>query len=400
MTENKLFHKFYPEDIPKTIEIPNITLDSYLTNAANNYPDAIATTYYNFQINYKTLNDITNRIATKLDQLGIKKGDTVALHYTNVPPCIAAYYAVLRIGARATLLSPLFKALEIKYQLNESEAKALMMWEGFYAIAESIIPETSVKTIIQTNLGPWFSSDPTIKGDLISEDGSELYLEDIIQQTAPNPPSVSIDPNEIACLQFTGGTTGLPKGAMLTHRNLVANVEQIASWFPGAEKGKEVMLTALPLYHIYAQTVSMNFSVKIAANQVLITNPRETKELLHAIIDHKVTIFPGVAALYNNINNYPEIKGMDLSSIKYCLSGAGPLPSEVQDISEKITGAKLREGYGLTEASPVTHANPLAGRFKNGTIGLPLPNTDIKIVDMETGEKVLGTNEIGELCIK
>ena len=401
MTNDKVYHKFWPDGVPKTIEIPEIPLDKYLKDAATNFPDATATTYYNIPLSYKKLDEIADRIATKLAALGIKKGDTVAIHMTNVPPVPACYYATLRLGARATLLSPLFKGLEIKYQLNKSEAKALIIWEGFISLAESVLPETGVKTVIQSNLGPWFSPDPTIKSDPISEDESEIYLEDIIQDTEPNPPKVDIDPKkDLACLQFTGGTTGLPKGAMLSHYNLVANVEQISAWFPDAIPGKEVMLTALPLYHIYAQTVSMNYSMKIAANQVLITNPRETKELLHAITNHKVSIFPGVAALYNNINNFPEVKEMDLSCIKYCLSGAGPLPSEVQDTFEKLTGAKLREGYGLTEASPVTHANPLAGRFKNGTIGLPLPNTDIKIVDYDTGEKDLGPNEIGELCIK
>ncbi len=223
----------------------------------------------------------------------------------------------------------------------------------------------------------------------------------MIRTTPPDPPAVKIDPAEdLAVLQYTGGTTGLPKGGMLTHRNMVANVEQIIAIFPAYEPGKEVMLTALPLYHIYAQNCLMNVSVRMGANQILVANPREAEELIEAIEQHNVTIFPGVAAMFNNINNHPGVEHAKLSSIKFCTSGAGPLPKEIQDKFEKLTGAKLREGFGLTEASPLTHINPIAGRFKNGTVGLPVPSTDMKIVDIETGEKFLGVNEVGELCVK
>lgn len=400
MPSDKIFHQFWPEGVPKDIEIPAVPLDTILRDAAREYPDNPATTYYNIPLTYQKLDEIADRVATALHAKGIGKGDTVALHFTNVPPVVAAYYGALRLGARVTLLSPLFKGLEVKYQLNDSKAKVLVSWEGFDGIVDPVVPETGVELVIKSSLGAWFAPDPT-QGDPISADGSTLYLEDMIQQAEAAPPAVDIDPEtDLACLQYTGGTTGLPKGAMLSHHNLVANVEQCLAVFPEAVPGKEVMLTALPLYHIYAQTVAMNFAVKIGANQVLITNPREVESLLDAITTHKVSIFPGVAALYNLINNHPGVKKLDLSSIKYCLSGAGPLPAEIQNKFEKLTGAKLREGYGLTEASPVTHANPLAGRFKNGTVGLPVPNTDIKIVDLESRARVLGPGEVGELCIK
>lgn len=396
---SKIYHKFWPEDVPKEIEIPNRKLDDYLRDAATKFPDNTAVTYFSVPLTYSKLDEIVDRIATKLVEMGLKKGETVALHFTNVPPCVACYYAVLRAGGRVTLLSPLFQKLEIKYQLNDSKAKIFIYWEGFGQLVEPVLEETGVETAIQSNLGNWFLPDP-ISGQPVSEDGSVLYLEDIILNTEPNPPSIDINPAEdIACLQYTGGTTGLPKGAMLTHYNLVANLEQCKSWFPEAIEGKEVMLTALPLYHIYAQTVCMNFGVRLGANLVMISNPRDTEELLEAIVHTGVTIFPGVAALYNNINNYEKVKDHDLSSIKYCLSGAGPLPLDIQTKFEKLTGAKLREGYGLTEASPVAIANPLSGRFKTGSIGLPFPNTDIKVVSMEDGSD-LEQGQVGELCIK
>ncbi len=397
--EEKLFHKYWPEDVPKEVEIPEISLDDVLKQTAKKHPDAPATTYYGVELTYAKLNECVDILATKLRELGLQKGETVALYFTNVPPCVVAYYATLRVGGRVTLLSPLFQNLEAKFQLNDSEAKILIAWEGFEGGVEEVVPETNVETVIWSSLGNWFEEDPT-QADLISEDGSLLYLEDILIQTKPNPPTVEIDPKkDLACLQYTGGTTGLPKGAMLTHYNLVANLEQCSAAFVNYEEGKEVMMTALPLYHIYAQTVAMNFSVKIAANMIMVSNPRDVEELIEATEEHKVTIFPGVAALYNMINNYEGIENHDLSSIKFCLSGAGPLPKEIQDKFEALTGAKVREGYGLTEASPVTHANPLYGRFKNGTIGLPVPNTDMKIIDLATG-KELGINETGELCIK
>ena len=399
MVEEKLFHKFWPSNVPKEINIPEIRLDEYLRRTAERFPDAPANTYYGAMISYKTLDQLVDIVATKLIELGLKKGETVALYFTNVPPCVVSYYATLRAGGRVTLLSPLFQNLEAKFQLNDSEAKILIGWEGFEEGIKKVLPETGVQTLILSNLGNWFESDPR-QGEPISSDGSQLYLEDILISTKPNVPVIEIHPkSDIAVLQYTGGTTGLPKGAMLTHYNLVANLEQCTAVFPNHEEGKEVMLTALPLYHIYAQTVAMNFSVKIGANMVMVSNPREVEELIEAIETYGVTIFPGVAALYNLINNSHGIEEKNLKTIKYCLSGAGPLPREIQEKFEQLTGAKLREGYGLTEASPVTHANPLEGRFKNGTIGLPVPNTDIKIVDPATG-KELGINEPGELCIK
>ncbi|MEX2681855.1 MAG: long-chain fatty acid--CoA ligase [Candidatus Sigynarchaeota archaeon] len=400
--QEKPWFKFWPPDVPKTIDVKPVPLDTILRDSAKKFPDAIAVTYYDAQLTYAKLDELADRVATALAKLGLKKGDTVALHYTNVPPCIVAYFGVLRAGGIVTLLSPLFKSLEIKYQLRDSDAKFLVVWEGFDGLYDydNLLKETAVKTIIHSSLGNWFLPDP-VAGDPMSTDGKTLYLEDLIRTTPPAPPKVAIDPvKDLAVLQYTGGTTGMPKGGMLTHYNIVVNVHQVLAIFPECEPGKEVMMTALPLYHIYAQSACMNFAILIAANSVLVANPREASELLEAIEKHKITIFPGVAAMFNLLNNHEGIEHANLKCIKYCTSGAGPLPKEVQDKFEKLTGAKLREGYGLTEASPFVSVNPLKGRFKNGTVGLPLPNTDLKIVDTETGTKILGINEIGELCVK
>ncbi|MHA1369614.1 MAG: long-chain-fatty-acid--CoA ligase [Promethearchaeota archaeon] len=402
MSLRNLYYKNWPPSIPKHIEIPDVSLPEILRKTAKQFPDAVATTYLGSQMTYKVLDKVADKIAGVLMDLGLKQGETVALHFTNVPPCVASYYGVLRAGGRVTMLSPLFKGLEIKYQLKDSDAKILICWEGFDQMDEPVVAETFVDTIIHSNLGPWFMPDPTVTGERISQDPNRLYLEDLVRDfELGDRVFPAIDPRrDIACLQYTGGTTGIPKGAMLTHYNLVANIYQMRAIFEEAEPGKEVMLIALPLYHIYAQNCAMNLSVLLGGNMVLMMNPRETGELVEAIKEYKVTIFPGVAALYNNINNFEGIENMDLSSIKYCISGAGPLPKEIQDKFESLTGAKLREGYGLTEASPVTHANPLAGRFKNGTIGLPLPDTDMRIVDVISGKDITDPNVEGELWIK
>ncbi|TFG17174.1 MAG: long-chain fatty acid--CoA ligase, partial [Promethearchaeota archaeon] len=393
----------WPKDVPRNIDIPEIPLDQMLRNAAEKFPDKIAITYFTSHFTYKKINELVDRLATALLKMGLKPNETVALHFTNTPSCIVSFYAVVRAGGKVTLLSPLFKKLEITYQLRDSEARFYIHWDAFDQINEGAIPD-NVEKVIQSSVSPWFSSEPE-KEELMDPSGNILYLEDILHNTEPDPTllaSVKVDLNEPCNLQYTGGTTGLPKGAMLTHRNLVSNAYQCRAWFPDAVEGGEVMLVALPLYHIYAQTVAMHLSILIGANMVMVSNPRDTDELLETIVHNKISIFPGVSALYNNLNNYQGIENHDLGSIKFCLCGAGALPFEVQNTFEKMTGAVLREGYGLTEASPVSHAVPLSkyGKAKAGSVGFPFPNTECKIVDLETGTKIVGIGEEGEICVK
>ncbi|MBD3197002.1 MAG: AMP-binding protein [Candidatus Lokiarchaeota archaeon] len=402
MNQKEPYYQYWPEDVPKTIELPKKALDANLRETANKYPDAIALTYHNLRLSYKELDEIVDRLSTYFSkELDINKGETVALHFNNIPPCIPTYYGILRSGARVTMLAPLFREMEIEYQLNDSDAKVLIIWDEFAQTDDKIVPKTDIEIVLYSSLKNWLQTSPL---ESISEDikkSSKIYLESIIKTTDPNPPLIKIEPEkDLACLQYTGGTTGLPKGAMLTHHNLVSNVEQYRTWFQEAKLGKEVMLTALPLYHIYAQTVAMNLSVRLAANQIIVSNAGDTKEVLKAIDKHKVTIFPGVPTLYNSIINFSDLDKYDLKSINICLSGGGSLPLKVQEKFEAILGAKLRDGYGLTEASPVTHVNPFTRMSKNGTIGLPLPNTKMKLIDVESNEIITKPNITGELCVK
>jgi len=395
MSDQKIYYKHWPKSVPKEVNIPNKTLVDFFEDSVKTYPNNFVTYFMGFELTYTQLQDIVSRVATKLTELGIKKGDCVAIHFTNNPAFVAYYYGILKIGAIITTISPLFKSLEIKRQLNDSEAKVYIGWEGFNSIVNPIIDQTGVKHKFFSNLGPYLSPDPMAKPEYPTS--GEPTFEDILRETKPNPPDVKITQDDIAMLQYTGGTTGYPKGAILTHGSIVANVFQGEAWFPEKELGKEVLLAALPFYHIYMGFM-MNIAIHCGWKLACVFNPREAHEVLEVIEAARVTFFPGVAALYNNLNNYEGIEKHDLSCIKYCVSSAGPLPDEIGKRFEELTGAKLRNAYGLTEMSPLVTANPFEGIFKNDTIGMPVPNTDIKICDPDGN--TLGINEVGELVVR
>ncbi|MFX1588967.1 MAG: AMP-binding protein, partial [Promethearchaeota archaeon] len=359
MSDQKRYYKIWPEGVPKEVKIPNISLIDSLESTVKRYPNNIATDFMGFELTYSQLLNIVYRAATKLHELGIRKGDCVAIQYTNNPAFIAYFYAALKLGGVVTSLSPLFKSLEVKRQLNDSEAKIYLGWEGFSGMVDPIIEETGVKHKFYTNLAPFLSPDPMAPPQL--DMGGEPTFEDLIRESEANPPEVKVESNDLAMLQYTGGTTGFPKGAMLTHRNIISNCVQVDAWFVGTEEGNEVLLGALPFYHIYLVT-GMNIAIYKGWKIACVFNPREAHEVVEVIERTKASIFPGIAALFNNLNNYEHIKEHDLSSIKYCLSGAAPLPEDVRIKFEEISGARVREAYGLTEMSPATTANPFSGK--------------------------------------
>jgi long-chain acyl-CoA synthetase len=395
MSDQRIFDKHWPVGVPKKVEIPDITLIGSLERTVKKYPDNVATYFMGFELTYTQLLDIVYRAATKLRELGIRKGDCIAIQYTNNPAFIAYYYAILKLGGVVTSLSPLFKSLEVQRQLRDSEAKIYLGWEGFSGIVDPIIKETEVQHRFYTNLAPFLSPDPMAPPEFNM--GGEPTFEDLIRQTAPNPPKININPDDLAMLQYTGGTTGFPKGAMLTHRNVIANCVQIDAWTVGAREGEEVLLGALPFYHIYLVT-GMNMAIYKGWKIACVFNPREAHEVVEVIEATKATIFPGIASLFNNLNKYENIRDHDLSSIKFCLSGAAPLPEDVRLQFEEISGAKVREVYGLTEMSPGTTGNPFVGLVKPGTIGMPFPSTDVKICDADG--QTLEINEVGELVVR
>ena len=407
-TGSRPWHQFWPEQVPREIDIPGITLGRLLDDTVRQHPDNTAVIFLDTPCSYRRLGKWVDAFASALSQLGVSKGDVVGLRLPNSIHYVIAYYAALKLGAIVTANNPLYKAAEIEHQFGDSRAKVLVVMDIVYEEVGKALPKLpEVKQVVGCNIADFLPFHKRFLGKLLGKVPSAVMPPETLRftdllRTRPNVPAVKMNPAEdLAVLQYTGGTTGSPKGAMLTHRNLVANVLQVKAWDYRGRPGQDVIGGILPLFHIYAMTTVMNFAVA-GGNAMLLwpKPPEDWGQLMGDIQKYRVTLFPGVAALYNAINNHPRVKEYDLTSIRACLSGAGPLPVEIQKRFEELSGARLIEGYGLTETSPVTHANPLYDRRKNGTIGLPLPNTDARIMDSETGERELGPNEVGELVIK
>jgi long-chain acyl-CoA synthetase len=400
-TKNKPWFRLWPTDVPKNLEYPKVPLHAILEKTAQKHPEKAAIAYFEREITYAELDSLSNQFAAALNALGVKKGDRVAIFLPNIPQFVIAYFGVLKAGAVLTTISPLHKEREVAYQLTDSEAEAIVALDSLYPIVEKVWPKTSLRDVIITSLEE-YASKTTAMPSTVEQKPNIYSFRVLLREKGTKPLKVGINPKEdLAALQYTGGTTGTAKGAMLTHLNLVSNAFAFAAWIKG-EAAKETFLTALPLFHIYGMTTSMNVPVSLAAKMVLL--PRfEPVKVLETIQRHKVTVFCGVPTMYSVLLANPELGRFDLTSIRMCISGASPLPPQVQKKFMQITGGFLAEGYGLTEASPVTHCNPVDKTMctvRLGSIGLPLPDTDARIVDVETGEKTLGAGETGELAVK
>ncbi|MCW4047034.1 MAG: long-chain fatty acid--CoA ligase [Candidatus Bathyarchaeota archaeon] len=396
--QNKPWLRSYPKDVPHHIEYPPIPLHGLLEKTAQLHPHKAALACFEKETTYRELNDYATSFAAALTALRVKKGDRVAVFLPNIPQFPIAYFGILKVGAVLTTVSPLHREREVEQQLNDSEAEAIVTLDSLYPIVEKVWAKTKLKHAVVTSLEDYA---PKTKP---SSDRSSVYsFQDMLEENRDaNPPQVAIDPREdLAALQYTGGTTGTAKGAMLTHENLVSNAVAFAAWMRGA-LAEETFLAALPLFHIYGMTTSMNVPISLAAKMVLL--PRfDPQAALEAIQRHRVTVFCGVPTMYSVLLANPALCNYDLTSIRVCISGASSLPPQVQKRFMEITGGFLAEGYGLTEASPVTHCNPVDRSMKTvkvGSIGLPLPDTDARIVDLETGEKTLPPGETGELAVR
>jgi long-chain acyl-CoA synthetase len=406
----KPWFKNWPEGVPKSLDYPKVPLHALLEKSVKDFPDKPAIIFLGKKITYRELGSLVNRFATALYNLGIRKGDVVGLYLPNMPQFVIAYYGALKIGAVATGISPLFVERELEFQLSDSEAKAIVLLDALFPRFKKVWEKTKVKFAIVARLGEYMPSLKAFLGKLLKKiptaevprQPNVYFFKELVEKTPEQPPSVEINPEEdLAVLQYTGGTTGLPKGAMLTHMNLVSNAIGCSAWLQ-AKRGEDTGLSVLPFFHIYGMTVAMNFTIYAGATMVLL--PRfDVVEVLKSIQKYKVTLFPGVPTMYALIVDHPEAKKYNLRSVKFCISGAAPLPPEVQKKFMEMTGAVLVEGYGLTEASPVTHCNPLDPTMKTvkiGSIGIPWPDTDAKIVDVETGTREMPVGEVGELVVK
>jgi long-chain acyl-CoA synthetase len=415
--------KEYDSGVPATIDYPKVPVHQFLLDTAAKYPNKPALVFgsvveplggvlMDAAMSYGQLLQLTQRFAAALQKLGVQKGDRVAVHLPNCPQFVIAYYATLRAGGIVVPCNPQYTPRELKHQFSDSGAKVAITLSLTYPLVKQIRGETPLEHVVVTNVKEYFPgllkflftvATEKKEGHFqdISADANTSWFQDLLAQAPAKPQPVTVTPEDTGVLMYTGGTTGVSKGAQLTHRNLVANALQVRWWMFDSKEGQEVMLAALPLFHSYAMTVCMNHAVYLAGKIILIPNPRILDHVLKSINKHKPTLFPAVPAMYVSITNHPDIGKYDTSSIRACISGAAGLPPEVQAAFEKLTGGKLVEGYGLSEATPVTHCNPIYGKRKEGSwIGIPFPDTESAVMDLESGETALGTGEIGELCIR
>ena len=397
----------YDKDIPHTIPIPNQPLFRFLESAADWAPKRQATVFYGKTLTYRELEAKVNQFARALRKIGLRKGDRAQIVLPNTPQFVIAYYAILKLGAVVVLSNPDANADLIVGHARETEAKVLITLSAFSELAQLLAEAAGTKVLIFTRVGKQVETTRQSafgRHKHATADDEALarkigrFMSELMEVEYAQAPDVDVDASDLAVISYTSGTTGEPRGVCLTHRNLVANALQTRHWMPEIVYGKEVVMAVVPFEHSYGMTAAMNLPILIAA-KIVIISVFELQQVLDQIRRYKPTLFPGVPSMFTLINQAKNLRSYSLSSIKACISGAAPLPVEVQEAFEKLTRGRLVEGYGLTEAGPVTHSNPLYGLRKVGSIGVPLPNTDAKIVDMVTRED-LPSGQIGEMAVK
>lgn len=410
MDATKPWLAHYPSEIPSSHSYPQQNIAKFLLDAADRFPFSPAVDFFGARMNYAQLRESAMRFAAAIRALGIVKGDRVAIMLPNCPDAVAAYFGTLLAGAVVVQTNPLYQPHELKHQLGDSGAKLIVTLDQLYPRVEAALPHTDIRHVLITSVAeqlPWpkkWLYPLKLRRDkqyvAVAFTGRVLSLRALLASAKVEgfEPAAVDASRDLAALQYTGGTTGVAKGVMLTHANLVANTVQNSLWNYKAVPGGESILAALPLFHVFGLTVIMNQAALLAAELVLL--PRfDPGTVLRTIHKKKPTIFPGAPTMYIALINHPDIQKYDLSSVQVCVSGASSLPLEVQERFEALSGARLVEGYGMTEASPVTHANPIWGMRKIGTVGVPFPDTEAKVVDPDTGEEK-GVGEIGEIIVR
>jgi long-chain acyl-CoA synthetase len=398
----------YPNGVAHTIDLPSQALPDLLSMAAHDFPGVAAISFYGRSMTYAELDELATRCAFALQSAGIGDHDRVLLLLPNVPQAVICYYGTLRAGAAVVLANPVYEAGALIRQVEDSQATSLVALSMYHPLVAQVRAHVSLRCVIYSNLKEYLPASQRGLFTLLRQDREghrvpadeatrSLWLARMLASAPNTGPLPSPEPERVAALLYTGGTTGDPRGVIHTHRSLVANALQVRAWL-NVERGRERLLCAIPFSHAYGMTACMNVAVALAATMILLPT-FEIHTVLHAIRRARPTLFPGVPPMYAAIADAADARAYRLSSLKACISGAAPLPVEVQEGFERITRARLVEGYGLTEAGPVTHANPLDGRDRVGFIGLPLPNTEARIVDITTGAD-LPPGTIGELLVR
>ena len=406
--QEKPWLKSYEKGVPEFVKYEDLCMPELLDRSTQQFPNNTALIFQGTTITFSVLKDMVDRFAACLADFGVKKGDAVALLLPNTIPCVVAYYAILRIGGIVVMNNPLYSDVELEHQFNDSGSKVLVTLDALANRMVALRPKTKIKQIVWTCIGDYLSPVKRVLGRWLKKypfgdvnPAPDVYRwKDCLAKYAPNPPKPKLSFDEIAMYQYTGGTTGVSKGVMLTHGNLSKQVQQLVAWFPKFEKGKEIMLGALPYFHVFGLSTAMNLSVSQGWAQILVPRP-QPEPLLEAIKSFRPTFAPLVPTMYIGMLNHPGIKDVDMSCLKGAFSGSAPLPVEVIHDFEKLTGAVIVEGFGMTETTPVTHVNPFAGGARKvGSIGVPIPDTECRIVDLEDGVKDMPIGERGELIVK
>jgi long-chain acyl-CoA synthetase len=407
--------RFYADGVPDDVQVPDVPLTRLLDDSAERFPNRKALMFFGRPMTYAKLLAAVDRFAGALRRIGIRKGDRVSVVLPNCPQEVIAFYAILRLGAVVVPTNPLYTASELRHQLGDSGARAVIVFDKAYETLTQAMPGTAVEYVIVTSLIEYL---PFVKRELLKlplakardlgaelstevpEDANVLWFDEMLKEGPDNPQQTRVDPfRDLAVLQYTGGTTGRPKGAMLTHRNLVANAHQTVAWDPGIRPGHDVNLAVVPLFHVFGLTFCLTCTTLIGGMVVLI--PKFDLDLvLDAIRKHKPTLFPGVPPIYQQLAAAPESKKAGVGNIRTSVSGAMKLNRTTVEAFRAGTGGQLVQGYGMTECSPVIMANPLDGNARHISVGAPLPSTEARIVDEHDPRRVLPIGYPGELIVR
>lgn len=405
---DKPWLKHYTMGCPPKIQYKKTTLPEYLESAAREFPEHTALIFQGYRVKYRELKDMVDRFAACLADFGIKKGDPVAILLPNCIPCVVAYYATLKIGGIAVMNNPLYSDRELEYQYKDSGAKVLVALDILANRMINIRSNTKIKQIVHTSMGDYLPFPKNYLFPLVAKKkglhadvqaAPEVYRwKDCLEKHQPAPPRVDVKFEDTAVYQYTGGTTGVAKGAILSHKNLSCMVQMYQSWFK-ADRAGEIALSAPPIFHVLGMSAAMNLPISMAWTAVLVPKP-QPKELLEAIRAYRPTMSPLVPTMYVGMLQHPDLKKTDLRCFKLMTSGGSSLPVEVLNTFRQLTGVEINEGFGMTETSPQTHLNPYLGLLKVGSIGVPYPDTDVKIVDIATGKKEMPIGQAGEMIFR
>ncbi|ANU16895.1 AMP-binding protein [Planococcus maritimus] len=400
----------YPEEVPHTLTYPSMPVQEYLTKAYEDFPQKTAIHFLGRELSYEELYESAMKMANYLQKLGIQKGDRVSIMLPNCPQAVISFYGILYAGGVVVMTNPLYTEREISYQMKDSGAKAIIALDILFPRINKVIKETELENVIVTGIKDYLTFPKNLVYPFIQKKqygmtvkvehrGINHLFTEIMKTASPQITKPPFDFDEdLALLQYTGGTTGSPKGVMLTHRNLISNATMCDAWLYKSTRGEETIMGIIPLFHVYGLTTVLILSV-MQGNKMVLLPKFDPEQALKTINKQKPTLFPGAPTLYIGLLNHPDIQKYDLSSIEACLSGSAPLPTEVQEKFERITGGKLVEGYGLTETSPVSHSNLVWGDRTKGSIGMPYPDTDCEIFLPGTTDPV-PNGQIGEIAIK